>query len=177
VSLSRRYAKALLEIAQKTNSVEATASSLIEMDQAFRNNPELREVLRNPGFLPSQRKAILENVLKASGAPEHLVLFLGFMFDRERINILSELTIVFRRLADEQTGTVRGEIISAAPLPDHQKDLLQSALNRATGNDVKFTVQQDPSLLGGAVARVGDMVFDGSVRTQLRQMRSTLLGE
>ena len=177
MSLSRRYAKALLEIAQKTNTIEATAARLDDLDATFRENVELREVLRNPAFAPSKRKSVLEEVARAVQAPEHLVIFLGFVFDRDRVSILPELARVFRRLADEQTGTLRGEITSATVLPDSQRDLLQSALNRATGREVKFTVQQDAALLGGTVARVGDMVFDGSVRTQLRQMKATLLGE
>jgi F-type H+-transporting ATPase subunit delta len=177
VSLSRRYAKALLEIAQKTNSIELTAARLDDLDFALKDNNDLRQALRNPVFAPSKRKAILEDIARAIQAPEHLIIFLGFIFDKDRLVILPELALVFRRLADEQTGTLRGEIVSAAELPVHQRDLLQSALNKATNREVKFTLKQDPALLGGAVARVGDVVFDGSVRTQLQQMKASLLGE
>jgi F-type H+-transporting ATPase subunit delta len=177
VSLSRRYAKALLEIAQRTDSMELTAARLDDLDNALKENVDLREVLRNPVFPRSKRKAILEDVARATGAPEHLLIFLGFLFDKERIHILPELALVFRRLADEQTGTVRGEIVSAAPLSEPQREGLQAALNKATNRDVKFTIRQDESLLGGTVARVGDVVFDGSVRTQLQQMKATLLGQ
>lgn len=175
MSLSRRYARALLDLAQKTNSVELVATRLDELDASFRENPELREILRNPMFAQSKRKSILEEVARAVQAPEHLIVFLGFIFDKDRLNILPELARVFRRLADEQAGVIRGEVVSATQLDTQQVESINGALRNATGRQVALSVKQDSSLLGGAVARVGDVVFDGSVRTQLQQMKTSLL--
>jgi F-type H+-transporting ATPase subunit delta len=177
VSLARRYAKALLEIAEKTASVEETAARLDDIALALRENPELDEILKSSMFPRERRRAILRQVAAASEAPEHLLLFLEFLFDRDRLLILPDLARVFRRLADERMGILRGELVSASALSAEQVQRLQEALSRATGRNIIVTSREDPALIGGAMARVGDVIFDGSVRAQLRQIRSSLIGE
>jgi F-type H+-transporting ATPase subunit delta len=80
----------------------------------------------------------------------------------------------FNRLADEAAGRVRAEVRSANPLRDEQRARLVDALARRTGKNIELTMHVDPSLIGGAIATVGGLVFDGSLRTQLSQLRSTL---
>lgn len=177
MSLSRRYARALLEISEKAASIGDTAARLEELEGTLKGNPELDEILKSPMFPRSKRKAILRQVLELSQAPEHLILFLEFLFDRDRLDILPELSRVFRRLADEREGIIRGELVSATPLGEAEQKRLQETLSRATGRNVTLTTREDPSLLGGVWARVGDVIYDGSVRTQLKQIKDSLLGE
>jgi F-type H+-transporting ATPase subunit delta len=81
------------------------------------------------------------------------------------------------RLAEEAAGRVRGEVVSATPLDPAQLDRIRSALARRLGRELDLAIRVDPALLGGLVARVGDLVFDGSLRTQLAQLRAQLTGE
>jgi F-type H+-transporting ATPase subunit delta len=177
MSLARRYAKALLSISEQLQSVEKTADTLDDLHKAFREYPELDSTVKNPMFTLEQRKAVLMSVCEAIQMPQHLGMFLGFLFDRDRFSLLPDLARVFRRLADDRTGTLRGEVISASELGAGELERLRAALNQATGRTIALETKQDTSLMGGAVARVGDVIFDGSVRTQLAQMRSALLGD
>jgi len=102
--------------------------------------------------------------------------FCAFLIDQRRSRDLEQIHDEYVRLAEEAAGRVRGEVLAAAPLSDAQLDRLRSALARRTGQQVELSVQVDPSLLGGAVARIGDLIFDGSLRTQLAQLRASLTG-
>lgn len=177
MSLSRRYAKALLEISERTESVSKTAAGLDELVQTLRGSRELDDTIKNPMFPREQRRAILQRVCEAMALPEHLTIFLGFLFDRDRLALIPDLARVFRRLADERTGELRGEVVSASPLESAQLEALRVALSGATQRNVTLSAREDAALLGGAVARVGDVIFDGSVRAQLAKMKASLLGD
>ena len=89
---------------------------------------------------------------------------------QERISDREEV----ERLASQEAGLRRAEIVSAGALRDDQLERLRRALSTRTGAEVEVSIQVDPSLLGGVIAKVGDLVFDGSLRTQLRQLRANL---
>ncbi len=75
------------------------------------------------------------------------------------------------------SGLVTAEVTAASPLDERRKDRLRRALSQATGREVRLEVRVDPELIGGAIAKVGDLVFDGSLRTQLAQLRTNLMKE
>jgi F-type H+-transporting ATPase subunit delta len=81
----------------------------------------------------------------------------------------------FDRLADEDAGLVVAQVISASPLDPGREDRLRRALSQRTGSEVRVEVTLDPDLIGGAIAKVGDLVIDGSIRTQLSQLRANLM--
>jgi F-type H+-transporting ATPase subunit delta len=80
----------------------------------------------------------------------------------------------YLELADQAEGHLTAEVVSASPLDDRRKDRLRRALSERTGQEVRLQIEVDPSLLGGAIAKVGDLVFDGSLRTQLGRLRTNL---
>ena len=77
-------------------------------------------------------------------------------------------------LADEAEGLLTAEVVAASPLDDRRKDRLRRALSERTGHEVRLEIEIDPALIGGAIAKVGDLVFDGSLRTQLASLRNNL---
>ena len=80
----------------------------------------------------------------------------------------------YGEFADNAEGLLTAEVISASPLDDRRKDRLRRALSERTGREVRLEIKIDPAIIGGAIAKVGDLVFDGSLRTQLGQLRANL---
>jgi F-type H+-transporting ATPase subunit delta len=96
------------------------------------------------------------------------------LIDQRRLVDFPAIREEFERLASEAAGLRRAEIVSAGELRNDQLERLRRALSARTGGEVEVTARVDPSLLGGVIAKVGDLVFDGSLRTQLRQLRANL---
>jgi F-type H+-transporting ATPase subunit delta len=102
--------------------------------------------------------------------------FVNVLVDRERIDQLNGIEAAFRSRVDEIRGITRGEVISAQALEESDLTLVTEALSKMSGKKVLVTTKIDPFLIGGLVARVGDMVFDGTIRTQLNQLKESLKG-
>ena len=173
---AKRYAKALFSLARDADSVESTGAELNALLKAVDDNAGLRDVLVRPVHPASERRAVLNEVGERLGLSATLRHFGSFVIDQRRTGDLDAIRDEYERLAEEASGRVRGEVVSAAPLSDTHLDRLRSALGRRTGRQVELDVRVDPSLIGGAIARVGGLVLDGSLRTQLQQLRTNLTG-
>ena len=176
-SIGRRYAKALLSIGVATHSFDALGRELDRVAETIASSTELKNVLENPVFPLSQRHHVLEDIarrLSLSASVKNLLLIL---LDRGRISALPDIARAHRELVDEQAGRARATVTSAAPLDAAIEARLRGALEKQTGKTVLLDKKVDPSLIGGVVAQVGDLVFDGSVKHQLEKLRTELLSE
>jgi F-type H+-transporting ATPase subunit delta len=173
-SLARRYARALHELATEQRQGDRIKKDLEELATMWGESSELRELFQNPQFSAQARKAALTEITTRAGvAPltRNAVLYLA---DRNRIAALPELAHAFSALAEAAAGTVRAEVTSAAPLSESYYLQLQRALEQATGKRVAIERKTDPALIAGVVTKVGDKVFDGSVRTRLADLKDSL---
>jgi F-type H+-transporting ATPase subunit delta len=170
----RRYAKALFLLASESNTVEVLRGELDAFAKLLDDNQELAGVLLQPLYPVEQRRAVLQGVAAKAGASALLRQFYQVLIDHRRLIDFVGIRDEFARLADEQRGLERATVRSARPLTDAQVERLKRTLGARIGRDVAVEVVVDPNLLGGLVAQVGDVVFDGSLRTQLRQLRSSL---
>jgi F-type H+-transporting ATPase subunit delta len=100
--------------------------------------------------------------------------FYAYLIDRRRLVDFTAIREEFERLADEASGLLTAQVVSASQLDDRRKARLQRALSQRTGREVRLEVTVDETLIGGAVAKVGDLIFDGSIRTQLEQLQASL---
>ena len=174
-SLARRYARAQFQIGQKTGSQEILAKELEDLAGSFEASSDLREALLNPAISETDRRRVLEAILTrmaASDSTKHLALVL---LERERVDLLPDVAHELRHMVDEAAGRVRGEVTSARPLAPETVTRIQSALESITSKKVILSTRQDPSLIGGVVARVGDLVFDGSLARQLEEVREDVI--
>ncbi len=171
---ARRYAKALFELAREEGGVDAVRRELGELTRLLDAQGELRDVLLRPMFPVAQRRSVLTAVADRLGAGPELRSFYAYLIDQRRLVDLGAIREEFERLADADAGISRARVVSAAPLRDDQLARIRAALAAHTGGQVELTVEVDESLLGGVVAQVGDTVFDGSLRTQLTQLRESL---
>ena len=179
-SLARRYARALVGLAQSPAQRDKLAKDLDAFAALCKSQDSdgqvVLSVLASERFPAADRKRLIDSFLRRLGADPLLGKFLHYVLDRGRIAGVPEIARAFRRLSDEAAGRVDAQIISAAPLPPEALAKIKLALERATGKQVNATAAVDPDLIGGVVAKVGSTVVDGSLRSALAQMKSSLRG-
>ena len=171
--VDRVYAKALFEAAQEGKKLEPVREQLVQLVEAEREVPELRELLRNPQVDPRARRAALEDVL--TGSEELLRNFLLVLADKGRAGQLAEIASEFERLVAEHEGVVNAELTTAVELSDDEAQKLLQQIEQASGRKVEATRTVDPDLIGGIVLQVGSHRLDASVRGRLDRLRRQLV--
>jgi len=171
---AHRYARALFSLAREAGEVASIRGELDDMARLLAANPELRRRLFQPLHPAHERREVLKSVCEQGRGSRTIQNFFAYLIDQRRLVGFEAIHREFNRLADEEAGRVRAEVRSASPLRDQQRARLVEALARRTGKEIELTVHVDPSLIGGAIAMVGGLVFDGSLRTQLSQLHGTL---
>ncbi len=171
---SHRYAKALFGLAQDEHRHREVRAELENLGSLFEGSRELRDALLTPLHPADQRKAALRAIGDGASASPLVQNFLSFLIDQRRLINFGAIVEAYGELADAAEGLVTAEVVSASPLDDRRQDRLRRALTERTGQEVRLEIEVDPSLIGGAIAKVGDLVFDGSLRTQLGQLRNNL---
>ncbi|PLX83300.1 MAG: ATP synthase F1 subunit delta [Desulfuromonas sp.] len=173
-AISRRYAKALVELGSEQKMMETYGEELVQVSSVLAAEDMLRLILESPSFHREKKAAILGDIMGALKLSDGMVKFLGLLLEKDRLKYLSQIEGNFRGLADELSGTLRANITSAAQLAEGQVSAIGSGLEKQTGKTVKLTVEIDPSLIGGLQAQIGGRVFDGTIRTQLKRIEDTL---
>jgi F-type H+-transporting ATPase subunit delta len=172
---ARRYARALFAIAREEDRIEEVRRELDAIGALLDTNAELAHAILRPLFPSGERRRVLRAVCERLGSSDSVRRFCSFLVDRRRIVELDAIRTAYGALADAAAGRMRARVVSAIPLSDPQRERLQRALAERTRSQLELEVEVDASLLGGAVASVGGLVFDGSLRTQLEQLRATLM--
>jgi F-type H+-transporting ATPase subunit delta len=176
VSVARRYARALLDASQA--QADQVLSQLEELVRYLHATPAVLEALANPALTRTQRMAMTEGLIKAAdGMNPMLANLLRLLTDRNRVSALPSLALQFRDLVDLKLGRVRGSVTSAALLGDAQLKAIQAQLETLTQRKVVLEAKVDKAILGGVVASVGSRTYDGSLRSQLREMGRQLLDQ
>ncbi len=174
VSVARRYARALLE-AGGGKDTDRVSAQLAALSTLVATRQELHAFLEDPTYTRAQQHAVLEVLIAELPVDaEPLPRFLRLLVDRRRLGSLPDITRQFRDLADEQAGRIRGRVVSATPLSAETLQQLQKALESITHSRVLLETAVDPSVLGGVSAQVGSVLYDGTLRTGLDEMRRAL---
>ena len=174
-SVARRYARALFGIGVDAGRFVELGRELDEFVAVWAESDELRQTLENPVFKPEQKRAVLEQILPRVAPTPEVQRFVLLLLDRRRIVLLPAIARAYQAMADAHVGRVRAQVTSAEPLTQVALDRVRRSLEQRTGKKVVMETAVDPELIGGLVARVGDLVLDGSVRTQLEDLRTKLL--
>jgi F-type H+-transporting ATPase subunit delta len=175
-TIAKRYARAFFEIADEEKQLENYYRELNGFSSIVEGNKDLKEFLANPVFDQAEKKSVVESILAKTDISGITANFLKLLADKQRIVILKDIVESYRELMDEALKTVRVSVKTAFPLSAELMEKLQKGLERQTGKQVNITIMEDQSLLGGIVVRVGDTLYDNSIKTQLNNIRK-LLGE
>ncbi len=173
---AQRYARALFGLAWEADQIATVRSDLQQLTRLTHQDAELGGVLLRPLYPAAQRRAVLRRLAERTGLSPLFTNFCQFLIDQRRTQELDAIRDEFEHLAETAAGRVQGEVTSAAPLSEEQLQRLRLLLSERTGLSVELTSSVDPSLLGGAIARVGGLVYDGSLRSRLDQLRAGLTG-
>ncbi|MDD9941507.1 MAG: ATP synthase F1 subunit delta [Myxococcales bacterium] len=174
--IGRRYAHAVFALASEQNAVDQVGQDLRDFAGTFTDNRTLQNVFENPGVSGQARRDILRDIAQSSGMHAIVRDTLLLLSDRNRLRHVDEVSAAFDANAEALSGRIRAEVTTAGDLPDSYFEELTATLKRVTGKDVVVVRKLDPSLIGGVVTRVGDQVFDGSIKHQLSELKEQLLG-
>jgi F-type H+-transporting ATPase subunit delta len=172
--IARRYAKALLLIGKEDGKTETYRDELAGFCELVGNERNLQQAINNPLYNAEGRKKVLESVIEKLGLSGIMKSFLTLLFDKGRISYLSSINDFYQKLADELKGISRASLVSASALSSETVEKIRATLSEKTGKDIILDVEEDPGLIGGIVTRIGDLVLDGSIKTQLLNMRESL---
>lgn len=174
LTIARRYAKALLIVGKEDGQAETYGDELDGFAKLMAKEKELEQAITNPLYGASGRKKVLETVTDKVGVSKIVASFLLLLFDKGRFDFLSVINDFYQKLADELKGVLRASLVSASELPSETVEKIRTTLSKRTGKDIILQVEQDPSLIGGIVSKIGDLVLDGSIKSQLLNMRESL---
>jgi F-type H+-transporting ATPase subunit delta len=173
--VSRRYARALLEIGLEGGNLDALVEELSRAAKAYEDSADLRAAVDSPLVAIDLKKSVLKEVgqrLALGPAAQNTVFLLN---DRRRLRLLPEVAQFLREMNDARKGTVRAEVTTAVALSEGFYSKLKEQLERTTGKKVVLDRKLDPSIVGGVIARIGDQVYDSSIRTRLGLLKNALL--
>ena len=174
--LSLRYAHAFASVAVSNHLDTAAAQQqLQDFSDTLADSRELREVLMNPSIENAQKLKVLDAIAGRIGMFPQVRNFLAVMMDHQRLHELDEILAEYHAVADEQSKTAEAEIISAHRLDDQERAGLESQIAKLAGGGIRATYREDATLLGGVIVRIGSIVYDGSIRAQLQQLKQRLI--
>ena len=176
-SASMQYAKAFADIAIAQGAPQTAVKQLADFGEAFAESGELRNFLGSPAVDLQAKHRVIEKIVARQGAGRIVRNFVFVILDHHRSHLLPEIIAAVQEVVRQRQGIAEAEVSSAVELSSAQKMELAKTLSRLTGKRIEPKYSLDPALLGGAIARVGDTIYDGSLRSRLAEMRTRLAKE
>jgi len=171
--IARRYAKALINLAEK--DLENTGKSLTALADVYSNSTELSEVLSDTKVSSQIKQDVLKNILKKIKVSKLVDTFIRYLLAKRRIVLLPNIERAFNLLLQEKLGRIEAGITVAQEIPEVTVGKLEKAISRYSGKEVSVNITIDPAIIGGIVTRIGSVVIDGSIHTQLNQIRQSII--
>jgi len=173
-ALARRYASALFAEAERIGKLTKVSADLTRVAQTVAGNAQLHSIINQPVLTADSKKAALKTVFGASIDPA-LSGFLNLLIDKRRIDALAEIETELTRLVREHSAIALATATSAVPLSPAETAALKKSLEARTGSAIELQTVVDPAVLGGVLVRIGDTVYDGTVRGNLERLREQLI--
>jgi F-type H+-transporting ATPase subunit delta len=174
-ALVRSYAEALFRMADAEGELEAVERRLFAFAELLERETRVRDALLDPSLPIENKRQLIADTLR-EGADPLAVNLLGFLVEQGRAREIGRIIDALAEVVAATRERAVAEVRSAVSLGDGRVKKLADALSKATGRPVEVRVVVDPSVIGGAVAKVGDEIFDGSVRSRLLEAREQLTG-
>jgi F-type H+-transporting ATPase subunit delta len=173
-STAVKYARALADVALEQGLAEEARRELRGFGSLHETNEELREALKNPGLPLKVKQEIVREIAGKSSFSGIVLNFLLLLVERNRLGQLAGIVEAYERVLDEKAGVSRIEVFSAHALPEGARRRLAGVMKEQTGGEVRLTYLVDEGLIGGVKLRMGSVVLDGSVRTELENLGRVL---
>ena len=173
--IARRYAKALVNLAENEKDLDNTGKHLTAISEIYKENSELRQVLSDTKVSTRVKLEILKDVLNEIKASKLVDTFSRYLLAKRRIDFLPDIERAFNLLLQEKLGRIEAKVTTASELPKETVKKLVDAISVYTGKEVEVNVTIDTSIIGGIVTRIGSTVIDGSIQTHLNQIRQSII--
>src|SRR5260370_3004923 len=167
----------MADVALAQGAGEPAGKQLHDFGAAYAQSEELRTFLESPAVTVEDKHGVIEKIVARLGASKIIRNFLFVIADQRRTQLLPEIIAAFHEVIRQRQGVAEAKISSAVDLSAKQKKELATTLARLTGREIETKYALDPALLGGAVVRIGDTIYDGSLRSRLNEMRTRLAAE
>jgi F-type H+-transporting ATPase subunit delta len=173
-TISRRYARALLSLGEEDGSYLRYGEELKTFSELLQRESQARYILQSPIYDFTTRRNLLKAILEKTGFSQAVNNFIQLLLAKGRIRYLEDISIFYSQLTDELSNIKRAMVTTPFQLDEDIIRRIQSALKEVVQKEVVVTVKQDPSIIGGIIAQVGDLTLDGSLRTQLKNLKESL---
>jgi F-type H+-transporting ATPase subunit delta len=170
-----RYARALADVVLQSRAEADVRRDLDTYREIFRQVPALLEALDSPAVQREAKDRVLAGLLVKYPVVPAVHNFLRLLLDHHRIRYFAEICEAYVKTVEERKGVVSARVTAAGPVNAAGQAALRASLARATGKQVNLQVETDPDLLAGVIVQIGSTVYDGSIRTQLEEMRRRLV--
>lgn len=175
--VAKRYARALYDLGKEEGLQEQFLMDLDAIVTIINESEEFRSIMESPLYDILLKRRILTELISKIKMNKYTENFLGILLDKDRFVYLKSILDSYRLIVDEASGKVRAVITSAAELDKTQLDRLSGTLKKIVNKEVDLDVSIDPTLIGGVIAEVEGMIYDGSVKTQISRLKQSLKGE
>jgi F-type H+-transporting ATPase subunit delta len=175
--MARRYAAALADVVIAQKEAREVQEELNTWAQMMEDNSGLLEVFRNPTIPYEQKRNVLNTLIARTRVRPTTANFLQVLLQNHRLSELKEINRKFALQLDERSGVVSAQVTTARAVPEATQENLRAQIGTLTGKQVRLQFAVDEELIGGIVTRIGSTVYDGSVRTQLQQIKQKMTGE
>ncbi len=175
-AVSKRYANAFFSIGKDKGDTELAkyANALNAIANAMEENPNLKELIVSPVLTNEEKKNLILSLLNLIQAGDIEKNFCSLLVDKGRLSLLPAIALDFSKMLDDARGISRGLVVTAVELENEKEAEILSQLEKQTGRKLELAYSVDPQILGGIVLKVGDMVYDASLRAQLDNLRESI---
>jgi F-type H+-transporting ATPase subunit delta len=177
LTIGKKYAKALLEIGLKDGNYETLGQDLNKMADLLRESKELRIALWSPSLPKPTRNAIGRKIGERLGLATTAIKFIELLIQKKRMDLFFEITKVYRDLGDEVAGRTRTILVIPLELRSGLMQEIKGQIESLTGKKVILSLEKDPSLIGGFLTKIGNVVYDGSLKAQIAKLQENLYKE
>ena len=174
-SVPSTYARAFADVVFSAHLDAARGvGGLRQIAALFEQSADLRRVWENPAVPADQKRRLLDVIVQRDGIERPVRNLIAVLIDHRRLNFLPRIVEQFEKELDRRMGLADAQISSARELGDAEKHSLEAQIAKLTGKRVRAQYGLDPSLLGGAVVRIGSTIYDGSVKGQLERIKEAI---
>lgn len=172
--IGKRYALALFRAAVAEELLEQVHDDLVSFEKLLESEPDFRRFLASRRVTPDEKKDLVSRAIgeRASGL---FVKFILFLVDKHRMDQFEDVAEAFTGLYEEHAGIVRVGVVTAIELDAELERKARETIERRTGRKATLVKRVDPDIIGGMIMIAGDRIIDGSVRSQLGELRKALL--
>ena len=175
LKIATRYARALADVITTRGETDNVIAELNRFGALMDKHPELRDVFASPVVSLERKRAVLDELLKRMKFRPTSNNFLRLLLDNLRLHDLNHMLSALLRELDLRSDIISAEITTAREMQDQEKIMMRERIKAATGKEVRLHFRSDPQIIGGVITRIGSMIYDGSIKNQLTQMRQRLV--